>query len=89
MSILIDRNTHKLAAKAITVIQEALCAMKTDEADHLTRLRAVERLFELLELAQGKLQETAGVDSRPTTWKEFVVVYQKQGAKEVVASVVA
>ena len=43
----------RLATKVITVIEEALSAMKTDEADHLTRLRAVERYCELLELAQG------------------------------------
>jgi hypothetical protein len=34
------------------VVEEALGAMKTDEADHFTRLRAVERYCELLELAQ-------------------------------------
>jgi hypothetical protein len=45
---------QKLAWKVISVIEEALTAMKTDEADHLTRLRAVERYFELLNLAQGK-----------------------------------
>ena len=32
-----------------------MSAMKTDEADHLTRLRAVERFCKLLEMAQGKV----------------------------------
>jgi hypothetical protein len=47
---------RQLGAKVITVVGEALIAIKTDEVDHLTRLRAVERYCELLEPAQGETQ---------------------------------
>ena len=49
---------NELMPRVITVVREALNAQKTDEADHFTRLRAVERYCELLELAQGKLPDT-------------------------------
>ena len=39
--------------RAITAIEEVLGATKTDKVDHMTRLRGVERLFELLRLAEG------------------------------------
>ena len=48
----------QLAARAITVIEEAMSAMKTDEADHRTRLRAVERYCELAELCTGQAAGT-------------------------------
>src|ERR1035438_10322923 len=44
--------------KALAVIEEGMSAMKKDQVDHLTRLRAVERFCELLEMAQGELPET-------------------------------
>jgi len=44
----------QLAATAIKVVKEAFSAMKTDKADHFTRLRAVERYCDLLKMAQGK-----------------------------------
>jgi hypothetical protein len=47
------RKPEQLATKAITAIEEATSAMKTDEADHLTRLHAVKRYIELLELAES------------------------------------
>jgi hypothetical protein len=47
----------QLASTAIKVVKEAFSAMKTDEADHFTRLRAVERYCDLLKMAQGKVQE--------------------------------
>jgi hypothetical protein len=74
---------HKLARKAITAIEEALSAKKTDEADHVSRLRAVERYGEVLELAQGKLQETkTGDNARPQlTWEEYVRMYNARKEK--------
>jgi hypothetical protein len=51
---------QNLAPTVITAIEEALSAMKTDEADHLTRLQSVERYCELLELAQGKRRRNRG-----------------------------
>jgi len=44
---------------------EALTAIKTYEADHRTRLRAVEGYCELLELAQGKVQQKGNDAGRP------------------------
>lgn len=40
-------------SRMLTAIGEGLVATKNDKADHLTRLRAVERSCELLELAEG------------------------------------
>jgi hypothetical protein len=70
----------KLATKVITAVDKALTAMKTDKVDHTSRLRAVERYGELLELAQGKPpaqdNQTSG-ESRQFTWEEFVVMYRR------------
>jgi hypothetical protein len=68
---------NQLVARVIKVIEDALGAMKTDDADHLTRLRAVERCCELLEMAQGKLPEEGNDNaSREMTWEEFAQLYQ-------------
>jgi hypothetical protein len=48
----------ELMPHVIAVVEDALRAMNTDAVDHLTRLRAVERYFELLELAEGSSRET-------------------------------
>jgi hypothetical protein len=59
----------QLVATAIKVVDSA---MENDEADHFTRLRAVERYFELLEMAQGKVQEKGNDDAgRLFTWEQF------------------
>jgi hypothetical protein len=77
---------NKLAAKAITAVEEALIAMKTDEADHVSRLRAVERYGDVLELAQGKLPEKTEEEAGPPqwTWEEFCQMYnaRKKTAEE-------
>ena len=47
----------ELAGAVVDAVDEALGAMKTDKQDHLTRLKAVERYGDVLEFAQGKVQE--------------------------------
>jgi hypothetical protein len=68
---------HRLIGKVITAIEEALSANKTDAADHISRLRAVERYREVAELAQGKLPEKSADDNAMPqyTWEEFVALY--------------
>jgi hypothetical protein len=53
-----------------------LSAKKTNAVDHLARLRAVERYCELLELAQGKEQETGNDANRQVTWEELTEMYE-------------
>ena len=67
---------NQLAVKVLTVLEEAMTARKTDEADHLTRLRAVERYCELLVMAQGELQE------RQVTWEELTELYRATKERE-------
>jgi hypothetical protein len=52
--------------------------MKTDEEDHVSRLRAVERYVDLVELAQGKLPEKTVDDGAlpQYTWEEYVRLYE-------------
>ena len=54
----------------MTVIDEALSANKADQADHLNRLKAVERYFDLLQLAQRKLRPV-GPTAGPSTIRAF------------------
>jgi hypothetical protein len=66
----------QLISTAITVVEEAMSAMKNDEPDHFTRLRAVERYCELLAPAPGKVQEQGNNDAgRLITWEEFQELY--------------
>ena len=44
----------KMAGKAIKAVERAFTARKTDGADRIVQLRAVERYGELMALAQGK-----------------------------------
>jgi hypothetical protein len=63
---------NELVPRVITVVMEALTTMKTDEADHIIRLRAVERSCELLEMAQGKLPGKGTVTpAAKITWEEY------------------
>lgn len=67
----------ELVGNAIKVVKSAMVAKKKDTADHIVRLRAVERYGELLEYAQGKPTEDAGSTTPQLTWEEFVVMYRK------------
>jgi hypothetical protein len=72
---------EKLAQRAILAIERALIAHKTDTADHVVRMRAVERYGDLLTMAQGKPPEpkTTEVDGIPQlTWEEFTLLYQSR-----------
>ena len=46
----------------LSAIKQGLAAMKTDEADHLTRLNAVIRFCKLLKMAEG-LDNTMSAES--------------------------
>jgi hypothetical protein len=64
-----------MAGKAIRAVERALTARKTDSADRIVQLRAVERFGELMALAQGKdrpEQHERGM----VTWEEFLVLYK-------------
>ena len=62
--------------KALAVIEEGMSAMKKDQVDHLTRLRAVERFCELLEMAQGKVPEKGTPTAGQMTWEELTEDYE-------------
>src|ERR1035441_9167628 len=62
--------------KALAVIEEGMSAMKKDQVDHLTRLRALERFCKLLEMAQGKEQEKVTPTAGQMTWEEFGERYE-------------
>jgi hypothetical protein len=83
---------QRLATKVIAAIDEALSAKKTDEADHVSRLRAVERYGAVMELAQGKLPpDTVDDKAMPQyTWEEFVALYatRRQTEKTAVEPVI-
>jgi len=66
----------ELAGVVIDAVDEALGAMKTDKQDHLTRLKAVERYGDVLELAQGKVQEKPAEADRTWTWEEITAIYK-------------
>ena len=67
---------QKMAGKALDAIEAALCAMKTDEQDHTSRLKGVERYGEVLELAQGRIAEKPADTGMPQyTWEELTVLY--------------
>jgi len=74
-----------LAPAAIGAIEEALDADKTDEADHANRLRAVDRYFEILEMAQGNVQAEVA-PRREMTWEELCALYRARRAKELKGS---
>ena len=67
----------KMATTAVNAVSKAMVAMKTDKKDHFTRLRAVERFQDLLELAQGKPKEEAQGELQ-VTWEEFTVMYSRR-----------
>jgi len=69
----------KLAGQALAVVASGLRAKKKTPIDHFTRLRSVERLGDLLELAQGKKTEDLEAARPQWTWEEFVVLYRAGG----------
>lgn len=78
----LKRKLEKLATRAAYVVEKAMLAHHTDKADHVTRLKAVERYGELLSLAQGKLAAEQEVQEKQTfTWEEFEVMYYARRAK--------
>jgi hypothetical protein len=66
-----------MAQRAVYAVDTALLAKKTDKADHITRLRAVERYGDLLGLAQGKPREAAE-ERLQVTWEQFTLMYEKR-----------
>jgi len=67
----------KMAGKAIKAVERSLTARKTDGADRIVQLRAVERYGELMALAQGKETAAAERDGL-VTWEEFVVLFRSR-----------
>ena len=69
-----------MAGKVVGAIEAALGALKTDEADHTSRLKAVERYGDVLALAQGKLVEKPVDEGCPQqfTWEEFSAMYARR-----------
>ncbi len=51
-----SRRLMEMTPQVNAVVGDALRAMANDKADHLTRLRAVERYCELLEVVEGEPQ---------------------------------
>jgi len=68
----------KLATRVLYVIEKALLAHKDDNADHATRLKAVERYGDVLAMAQGKAPETTAEVKTQFTWEEFQILYQSR-----------
>jgi hypothetical protein len=69
----------ELAKNAITAVGRALIAKNGTHADHTTRLRAVGRYRQLLEMAQGTKVAGADTEDGPmVTWEEFVVLYRSR-----------
>jgi hypothetical protein len=66
----------KMAGKALRVIERAFMARKTDGADRIVQLRAVERYHEMMDLAQGTAKPPDQEDRGQVTWEEFVVMYR-------------
>lgn len=76
---------RKMAGKAVRVVDRAFLARKTDKADRMTQLRAVERFGDLLELASGDTRNVgrdADAGRHLVTWEEFVLIGRQR--KEVV-----
>jgi hypothetical protein len=65
----------------VRAVERAFTAQKTDQADHFTQLRAVERYGDLLELAAGDTRNT-GKDAdngrRMVTWTEFILIKRQR-----------
>ena len=60
----------------MNAIEAALGALKTDEADHSSRLKALERYGDVLSLAQGKVVEKPVDAGLPQfTWEELSAMY--------------
>ena len=68
----------RMAEKVIRCVESGLRANKKTNVDHFTRLRAVERYTELLDLAQGKATTAAATDGPLVTWEEFVILYSRR-----------
>jgi hypothetical protein len=69
----------KMASTVIDAIEEALGPHKADEADHTSRLKAVERYGDVVELAQGKVAEKAVNTGTPQfTFEEFTAMYRSR-----------
>src|ERR1043165_2348703 len=60
-----ERLRH-LGALVVGAIEGALHATKEDEADHVARLRAVERYADVIALAQGKVVEEQAEGEHPS-----------------------
>lgn len=73
----------KLGLKAILVVNRALGAQRTDKADHIVRLRAVERYRDLLELAQGTKDPEADERLGLVTWPQFTALYMQRTQRRV------
>lgn len=72
---------RKLAAavkKALDAVDRGLSAKKKSPHDHLVQLRAVERLNDLLKLAQGNPEQGREKEAGQVTWEEFVVMWGKR-----------
>jgi hypothetical protein len=69
---------QRMAARAVYSVNMALLAKRTDKADHMARLRAVERYGELLGLAQGGKPQDAAADGAMVTWEQFTLMYEKR-----------
>jgi hypothetical protein len=69
---------QRMAARAVYSVNMALLAKKTDKADHMARLRAVERYSELLGLAQGVAPEVEPGDGAMVTWERFTQMYERR-----------
>jgi transposase len=65
-----------LAGVAIEAIAQALIARKDDKADHTSRLRAIERFQELMEMSQGdiEVEETGPIK---LTWDQICSMYEE------------
>jgi hypothetical protein len=72
----------KLAGKVISAVERGLLARKTDKADRIVQLRAVERYADLVGLAQGKAAAPEGGDRSLVTWEEFVILYRSRKEDE-------
>lgn len=70
---------REMMGQVLSVIEEALSANRTDEADHLSRLTD-ERYCDLLQLAQGKVRSVERKPVSEMTWEEFVVQYQARNS---------
>jgi hypothetical protein len=82
------KRLERMAAHAIRVVDSGLRANKKTPIDHFTRLRAVERYADLMQLAQGKKTEDLDANRPMVTWEEFIVLYHSRGSSNASDTVV-